>query len=253
MIRHSLCHRSLTLFAAALFALPILPASNAFAGENEAVSADIATMFRAARGVISKNQGHINDASVGDKGLSGSAVVEAAKANYEAATGSAYPAADPASLHGQAQTALITAIEQVMADAQPLINEQGAGFKGFLPAIFARQVATQFSKNMSGSMSIKLTAPKSYVRNRQNRPDKWEASIIEGKFKSASWEKGKTWSETTDHKGKPAFRFILPEYYGDGCLKCHGEPKGSADITGGAKEGGKLGELGGAISVVIIQ
>ena len=35
------------------------------------------------------------------------------------------------------------------------------------------------------------------------------------------------------------------------CLNCHGDPKGELDITGGKKEGGQLGELGGAISVVI--
>ena len=30
-------------------------------------------------------------------------------------------------------------------------------------------------------------------------------------------------------------------------------PKGERDITGGKKEGGQLGELGGAISVLIFQ
>jgi hypothetical protein len=44
---------------------------------------------------------------------------------------------------------------------------------------------------------------------------------------------------------------MIPEYYGDSCLACHGVPKGAVDITGGKKEGGVLGELGGAISVVI--
>ncbi|MZG53965.1 MAG: DUF3365 domain-containing protein [Nitrospinae bacterium] len=53
------------------------------------------------------------------------------------------------------------------------------------------------------------------------------------------------------HKGKDAFRLILPEYYKQACLNCHGEPKGSKDITGGKKEGSKLGELGGAISFAI--
>ena len=54
-------------------------------------------------------------------------------------------------------------------------------------------------------------------------------------------------------KGQPAFRLILPEYYKESCLACHGEPKGERDITGGKKEGGVLGELGGAISVTIFQ
>ncbi|MEE8532920.1 MAG: hypothetical protein V3S95_05135 [Alphaproteobacteria bacterium] len=33
----------------------------------------------------------------------------------------------------------------------------------------------------------------------------------------------------------------------------HGEPKGERDATGDKKEGGQLGELGGAISVAIYQ
>ncbi|QKQ27474.1 hypothetical protein [Candidatus Reidiella endopervernicosa] len=34
-------------------------------------------------------------------------------------------------------------------------------------------------------------------------------------------------------------------------LSCHGNPKGSIDITGGKREGGKLGQLAGAMSFVI--
>jgi hypothetical protein len=89
------------------------------------------------------------------------------------------------------------------------------------------------------------------VRNRRNRPDAWEAGVIEGKFKSSDWEKGKPFSEHGEHKGRTGQRLILPEYYGASCLKCHGDPKGERDVTGGEKEGGKLDELGGAISVVI--
>jgi len=218
---------------------------------NETLALDTATLFRAARKVVSVNQGLINDASKGDKGLSGDAVVEMAKKNYEAATGGALEEHAADTLEGQAQQAMFDAIHEVMDAAQPLINEEGKGFKGFLPAVFAGQLATSFSSNMAGKMFIKLTAPKKYVRNRRNRPDKWEHNIIEKKFKSAGWEKGKPFYEQGKRKGKKGFRLILPEYYGASCLKCHGEPKGSLDVTGGKKEGGKLGELGGAISVVI--
>jgi len=90
------------------------------------------------------------------------------------------------------------------------------------------------------------------VRNRANRPDKWESEVIEGTFKSAGYDK-KYVSEVTQKKGKDAFRLILPEYYKESCLSCHGDPKGELDITGGKKEGGKLGELGGAISVTLYK
>ena len=45
----------------------------------------------------------------------------------------------------------------------------------------------------------------------------------------------------------------MPEYYTAGCLSCHGEPKGEMDITGYPKEGGKLDDLGGVISVTLFR
>jgi Protein of unknown function (DUF3365) len=213
------------------------------------ISSELTTLFRSARAVISKNQKHINDASVGDKGLTGEAVLEKALENYRSAKGYALDQ----STATPAQKAMLASVKLVMADAQGLINEKGKGFKGFLPAIFARQVARSFSTTMEGKMKIKLTAPKSYVRNRANRPDKWESNVIESHFKNASYEKGKPYSEITEYKGRKAFRYILPEYYGPSCLGCHGEPKGELDITGGKKEGGKLNELGGAISLIILE
>jgi general secretion pathway protein A len=42
---------------------------------------------------------------------------------------------------------------------------------------------------------------------------------------------------------------MLPLYYEPACLHCHGGPKGERDISGYTKEGGKEGELAGAISV----
>lgn len=176
-------------------------------------------------------------------------VKEQALSNYAEATGT------PLDVNNltNAQSAMLSAVVFVMDGNQELINEKDVGFKGFLPAIFARQVADEFSKKMAGKMKIKLTAPKSYVRNRANRPDKWESNVIETKFKSADYKKGTPFYEESSVKGKQAFRFILPEYYGKSCLGCHGMPKGERDITGGKKEGGTLGELGGAISLVIYQ
>ncbi len=216
------------------------------AADDEAVSKSLTTLFRASRKVISDNQSMINDESKGEKGLSGAAVAQMAMDNYQKAAGSPL-AKNPA------ENAMLAAVKEVMADAQDLINQQGVGFKGFLPAVFARQVATRFSQKMSGSMTIKLTAPKKYVRNRANRPDKWEHNIIEAKFSSEGYERGKPFSESAAIKGKMAFRYILPEYYGESCLGCHGKPEGELDITGGKKEGGVLGELGGAISLAIFK
>ncbi len=226
------------------FSMPVV-----MADEKEVLSKELSTLYRSARKVISVNQKHINDASIGDKGLSGKAVVDKAKENYKASTGADLNLAT----NTQAKEAMLSAVNDVMDEAQELINESGVGFKGFLPAIFARQVATKFTSKMDGKIKIKLTAPKKYVRNRANRPDKWEHKTIESKFKSSSYEKGLPFFENTTVKGKPAYRYILPEYYSKSCLGCHGTPKGEVDITGGKKEGGVLGELGGAISLSIFE
>ena len=213
----------------------------------------MATLFRSARKTVSENQGLINDETKGDKGLNGKAVIAQTKANFKSATGADLAELDDSTLEGRAQAAMLRAIDETMTEAQPLINEQGKAFKGFLPAVFAKRVADGFSSHMKGSMVIKLTAPKSYVRNRANRPDSWEHEVIETKFKSEGWATGTEFIAAAPYKGKAAQRLLLPEYYSESCLKCHGGPKGERDITGGKKEGGVLGELGGAISVGIYE
>ena len=236
-------------FALFLCCCLVLLPELAWASSKMQVSSELTTLYRAARKVISDNQGHINKPDIGDKGLSGDAVIKAALENYRKATGTSLSLGSLTT----AQQGMVDAVKQVMDENQDLINEQGVGFKGFLPAIFARQVANKFNANMNGTMSIKLTAPKKYVRNRANRPDKWEHNIIETMFSAANYEKGKAFAEQATVKGRSAYRFILPEYYGPSCLSCHGEPKGERDITGGKKEGGKLDELGGAISLIIYE
>lgn len=249
------CLPRTALFSLTAFILAFLfsvPAHSALSQEDKvAIGTEVTTIYRAARGVIAKNQKLINDATKGDKGLSADVVIAKTKENYKAATGNDFKMADAGTLKAETQAALLDAIKEVMNNAQPLINEKGKGLKGFLPAIFAKQMGDGFNQKIGGKAYIKLTAPKDYVRNRANRPDKWEAGVIEGKFKDPGYEKNKVFVADAEHKGKPAFRLILPEYYKEACLNCHGEPKGEKDITGGKKEGGKLGELGGAISFVI--
>ena len=64
-------------------------------------------------------------------------------------------------------------------------------------------------------------------------------------------EKGESVEQEAPLNGRKAFRVLIPEYYESSCLVCHGGPKGAVDITGGKKEGGKLGDLGGGISGAI--
>lgn len=238
--------KKIYLYTASLCISGLLGFSPAFASEEDTAK-DMAALFSAGRGVISDNQDQINNSDLGDKGLTGDVVIAKAKEKYKEKMGKDVDVNSPY------QKALLEAMGDVMKDAQPVINEKGKGFKGFLPAVFAGQVATKASERLAGKAVIKLTAPKELVRNRKNRPDEWESKAIEETFKKADYEKGKAFSEAVPVGGKDAFRFIQPEYYKQSCLSCHGGPKGETDITGGKKEGANLDDLGGAVSVTIFK
>lgn len=219
--------------------------------EKYVVALEATLIFRAARGVIAKNQSLINDPAKGDKGLTADTVIAGARENYKNATGKELLKPDKSTLVGQVQGSMMRAIKTVMDQSQTLINEKGKGFKGFLPAVFAVRVASEFSKNMEGKAFIKLTSPVNYLRQRDNRPDKWENGVIENYFKNPAYQRDKPFAESAKHNGRNGYRMMLPEYYTQVCLYCHGEPRGEKDITGGKKEGGHLGDLGGSISFVI--
>lgn len=233
---------------AVLAVLGLGSAPAAFAQDsNDDLAAEITVLIRSGRLVISDNQALINDADKGDKGLSPDKVLASAKENYKKAAGKPLSTPAAGSLAERAQKAVLESMAEVMAKNQALINEKGKGFKGFLPAVFARQVAESFTAKMKGEITVKLTAPKELIRNRTNRPDEWEHTVFVQQFKKSDYVKGKPYSQTVG----TTFRYMIPEYYGATCLQCHGEPKGERDISGGLKEGAKLGDLGGALSLSI--
>jgi len=221
--------------------------------DNEAVALSLVNLLRAASKVVSGNQALINDHTVGFKDVATDKVGGAARELHKEKTGDDIGAIDRSTLHGRLVQAELNAIVDVVDDVQERINRVGVGFKGFLPAIFAADVASRFQAKANQAARLKLTAPESFVRNPVNSPDGWESGVIEYKFKSPGYPTGQYVTAQSIDGGKPAFRLILPEYYNQSCLSCHGGPKGSRDITGGIKEGGKPGDLGGAISVVIFN
>jgi hypothetical protein len=210
----------------------------------------LTTLLRSARQVISDQQDIINEPKAG-KNLIGKNLVEQARTKYAEQTGHPVPSLDPTSAEGQMLQAETDAMREVMDQAQPLINDPHRGFKGFLPAVFAYRVAESFSRKVGELAYLKLTAPAELVRHQPNLPDAWEDQMIKSKFQSAGWKKGDFVEQEAQLNGKKAYRVLIPEYYETSCLPCHGEPRGSTDITGGKREGRKLGDLGGAISGAI--
>jgi Protein of unknown function (DUF3365) len=221
--------------------------------EEVAIALSLAKMLQAGREVISSNQALINDPNRGDKGLSGDVVLAAAVENYKKATGIDPLSISPASREGHWLRSEMTAIKEVVDENQDYINEKGTGFKGFIPAIFARLVTERLEESVGTELLIKVTAPPRLVRNRKSRPDEWERSVIEQKFLDPEWTRGEIFYEAQPNAGRDAFRVMVPEYYAASCLSCHGQKKGEVDITGYPKEGANEGDLGGVISITLFR
>jgi hypothetical protein len=219
--------------------------------DDEVIATSLASMLRAGRTVISNDQDRINDPSIGDKGITGKAVLGESVAIYRKATGMDPLELDPASRQGRLLRAQMDAIVEVVDANQPTINAKGMGFKGFIPAVFARLVNEAFARRAGSEAEVKVTAPADLIRNRKSRPDAWEADIIKSKFLAPEWPAGQPLSATVEKDGRRAFRMMVPEYYRASCLSCHGTPKGEVDITGYPKEGRAENDLGGVISLTL--
>ena len=207
-------------------------------------------LLRSARQVISDEQSDIDQAKAG-RDLGSKKLMERFVAKYAEQTGHPLPSLDPTSAEGQMLQAEIDAMQEVVDEEQTLMNDSSRDFKRFLPAVFAYRVAERFDEKMSGLAYLKLTAPAELIRHPPNSPDAWENEVIRKKFESAEWKNGESVEQEALLNGRKAYRVMIPEYYETSCLACHGGIKGSVDITGGKREGGKLGDLGGAISGAI--
>ena len=134
--------------------------------------------------------------------------------------------------------------KQVVAEAQPEINRRDGGLKEFIPAIFGARVATRFTERTHVRLKQTALAP----RNSLNAPDIVERTALEA-FADPLYPLEKVISEVTAKSG--SLHLMFPLYTTRKCLDCHGDPKGELDRTGYPREGLKLGQNAGAISVVI--
>jgi hypothetical protein len=217
------------------------------------VAESLATMLQAGRTVVSQHQTDINNSNVGDKGLTGARVLAEAARAYKDTTGVDPISIDPSTRQGRLLHAQMDSIVEVLDANQNTINKKGLGFKGFIPATFARLVNEAFSRRAGNEADVKVTAPSDRIRNLKARADPWEREVITDKFLLPSWPKGKDFSAIAESKGRLAFRMAVPEYYVASCLSCHGGPTGTIDVTGYPKEGAAKGDLGGVISISLYR
>lgn len=212
----------------------------------EAVTARLlASLLKIGRAVVSEHQAAINNPTDGAKGFTGAYVGKLVSARFLG-----QELIDLRIPDSTAQTVLLRSLleseKEVVDSFQVVINRPGIGFKGFPPAVFARQTSERFFEKTG--IRLKLTGADSRVAD--NKPDEFETQVLR-MFADPRHPKGQHYVKVTSVSGKPVMRVVDPEYAATSCLTCHGSPKGERDIAGMAKEGWREGDLAGAISLTI--
>ncbi|MGH7231371.1 MAG: Tll0287-like domain-containing protein [Nitrospiraceae bacterium] len=215
-------------------------------GEAEETAHLLGVLLSAGRVVIERNQPLIDDPARGDKGFTPAVFEQQVTDEFRARTGMDIKNLDEYKLPPMASALLRQLIEagnEVVAEAQAVINKPGVGYKNFIPASFGSRVAERFSTQ--SHVTLKQTTLK--PRNPKNAPDAYEEAVLQRLLTQPS--PSVTIQGTTDDE--KTLRVLTPIYYTKDCLKCHGSPAGSIDISGHPKEGAEEGDLAGAISVSV--
>lgn len=205
----------------------------------------LTTFLNAGRLVVDRHQSVINDPGKGDKGFTPEVFEQLVCDEFFQQTriDVRHPSSSLPSLARKLLAALLVAGKEVVGDAQFVINQRGIGYKNFIPATFGSQAARKFSTR--SHVTIKQTTLN--PRNLKNTPDAYEETVLKRLVNQpASTTPIVEWVE-----GGRLLRTMMPIYYSEDCLTCHGSPKGILDMSGYPREGAQTGELAGAISVQI--
>ena len=213
--------------------------------EAEQTAALLATLLNAGRVIVERNQPLINDPQKADKGFTPGVFEQLVLDEFARQTHvdlKASPSSVPISTK-ELLTLLLSASKEVVSDAQFVINQRGIGYKNFIPATFGSQAARKFSKRSKVTMKQTALEP----RNLQNAPDEYEEMVL----KRLASQPSSTTPIIEWLGGGQLLRAVVPIYYSEDCLVCHGNPKGILDMSGYPREGAQAGKLAGAISIQI--
>lgn len=144
-------------------------------------------------------------------------------------------------------TMQMLATREFIARHQDRINYDAHGnfeFKGLNPAA----VGTGIGEIFGQLTDYRIKQTRIDARNPYNLPDEYEQAILHAFHRGSIREE--VWSRQIID-GKHFFRYLIPLYANESCLPCHGEPFGTMDVAGYPREGYRLGELAGAISVMM--
>jgi len=224
--------------------------------EMKVVVGEVSKMYLAAMVYIFKSQPIINDndPNTSKDDLFGQKFVDNIKGVYKGKFKADFPIEDH-----KAKKMLVQSMIEVMEDNRALLYDKKIGFKGFIPAIFAFQLAEKLTVKGVG-LKIKFTRTKEGLRNRMNSPDDWEVDIMK-KFKK---DPRIYYDANGTVDGKAAYRQFTPLPMKAFCLNCHGTieqnplNKGKdksewtkIDVTGFPMEDWKMSDFGGGVSISI--
>jgi general secretion pathway protein A len=215
--------------------------------ELETTARLLAVLLDSGRSVINDNQTLFDDQDRSDKGFTPEVFERQLHEQFRNRAGVDLQDLNSARIPALGKSLikdLVDAGKQVVADAQVEINRKSVGFKGFIPAVFGERVGRLFT----AKTGVRLKQTALVVRNPGNAPDAAERVALET-FSDPSYPREKVITEVT--RQSKALLLLFPLYTTRHCLDCHGEPKGQLDRTGYPREGLKLGQNAGAISVMI--
>ncbi|KXK04419.1 MAG: hypothetical protein NBKEAIPA_00599 [Nitrospirae bacterium] len=207
----------------------------------------LAILLDSGRAVVNDNQTLLDDPAKGDKGFTSDVFERQLIDMFRGRSGVDLREVETGTLSPRSRRLLkelVAVSKQVVEDAQANLNRSGAGYKGFIPAVFGERVAARFT----AKTGVRLKQTALVPRNPANRPDAYEQVALEA-FADAAYPREQVISEIA--AAGAALRLMFPLYATRHCLDCHGQPKGERDRTGYPREGLVLGQNAGAISVVL--
>ena len=176
-------------------------------------------------------------------------VVAVAAALYLAWSQTSQEAAVKSKVLAEARTLNVEmqAVWDYVDDAQTAINTNADGsydFKDVYCAVAGKGIARRFTMNSEG---YAIRYVRDDPRSSTDVPDSFEAEALR------RFEEGEASEHygMTELDGAPVFRYASALVIKRNCLECHGEPAGEKDVTGFLKEGMRMGDIGGAVSMVI--
>ena len=245
--------RGFSLVLVGILCVPFVSLADAPDAELQESGRLLAILLDSGRVTIGRNQALLNDASKADKGFTPDVFAAQTIAEFKERTGHDLSDLANAKVPVMAKPLLERLLEEskkTVASYQTVLNMPGLHYKGLIPATFGTETGTRF-QNWSG-LYLKQTAPDRFLRNPKNKPDPFETAEMQKMADPGFPRDGRHIVTVVAEDGK-SVRVLLPLFYETSCLSCHGTPKGERDITGYPREGGREGDLGGAISVKIEQ